>query len=307
MNCEEYRQAIGADPSFDGGAVHLSECASCQAYRKEMLQLDKAINAALSIDVPELNMPELPDLDTSNIVPLSSRRWAPPTLLAMAATVLLAAFVGLRMFGSAGDYDTLGEELLAHLDHEPYALRVTNVPVPDDRLTSVVPADMAQLDHSAGLITYAQTCRINGRDVPHLDRLVPALSRHAHRRLEHPNSPLVLALISWRGGRGHRASVEHELTRKRIAVSIWPRARCETDPNDRAEAQQNRGNDGAQPSGGGGGGGRSEPPTAPAIASDVSSRIDWRMSTPVAASICSDRDTTAAGSWLMNPGIPPWP
>jgi hypothetical protein len=182
MNCEEYRQAIGADPSFDGGAVHLSECASCQAYRKEMLQLDKAINAALSIDVPELNMPELPDLDTSNIVPLSSRRWAPPTLLAMAATVLLAAFVGLRMFGSAGDYDTLGEELLAHLDHEPYALRVTNVPVPDDRLTSVVPADMAQLDHSAGLITYAQTCRINGRDVPVTVLLMP------HEKVDGPQS-----------------------------------------------------------------------------------------------------------------------
>ena len=168
MNCEEYRQAIGADPSFDGGAAHLSECAPCQAYRKEMLRLDKAINAALSIDVPELNMPELPDLDTSNVVSLSTRRWSPPTLLAMAATVVLAAFIGLRMFGSVGDYDTLGEELLAHLDHEPYALRVTNVPVPDNRLTAVVPADVAQLDHSAGLITYAQTCRINGREVPHL-------------------------------------------------------------------------------------------------------------------------------------------
>ena len=43
MNCEEYREAIAADPSFDGGAGHLSECAACQAYRKDMLELDKAI------------------------------------------------------------------------------------------------------------------------------------------------------------------------------------------------------------------------------------------------------------------------
>ena len=73
MNCDQYREAISADPSFDGGAGHLSECASCQAYRQEMLELDKAISAALSIDVPELKMPELPDVDTSNVVQLSKR------------------------------------------------------------------------------------------------------------------------------------------------------------------------------------------------------------------------------------------
>jgi hypothetical protein len=32
----------------------------------------------------------------------------------------------------------------------------------------VVPATLARLDHSAGLITYAQTCVVNGREVPHL-------------------------------------------------------------------------------------------------------------------------------------------
>ncbi|NIL93921.1 MAG: DUF3379 family protein [Woeseiaceae bacterium] len=168
MNCNEYREAIGADPSFDGGAGHLSECASCQAYRREMLELDRTISAALSIDVPELTVPELPDIDTGNVVSLSHRRWSPPTLLAMAATVVLAAFIGIRMIGSGGEFDSLADQLLAHIDHEPYALRVTDVPVSDTRLESVVPAAVARLDHSAGLITYAQSCRINGRDVPHL-------------------------------------------------------------------------------------------------------------------------------------------
>ena len=31
-----------------------------------------------------------------------------------------------------------------------------------------MPATLASLDHSAGLITYAQTCVVNGRKVPHL-------------------------------------------------------------------------------------------------------------------------------------------
>lgn len=168
MNCEQYREAIGADPSFDGGAAHLSECASCQAYRQEMLQLDAAIGAALSIEVPRLDIPELPEVDSGNVVSLSSRRFAPPALFAMAATVVLAAFLGFRLLGSGSEYDSLAEQLLAHIDHESYSLRVTDVPVSDARLAEVVSADVATLDHGAGVITYAQSCEINGRDVPHL-------------------------------------------------------------------------------------------------------------------------------------------
>ena len=62
MNCEEYRESIAADPSFDGGAGHLSECSACQAYRKEMLALNQRISRALALDVPEANVPELPEI-----------------------------------------------------------------------------------------------------------------------------------------------------------------------------------------------------------------------------------------------------
>lgn len=168
MNCEQYREAIAADPSFDGGAGHLSECEACQAYRREMLELDRMIGAALAIDVPEPVVPELPDIDTDKVVALPRRRWSSTALLAMAATVVLAAFIGMRMFAPEPQFDSLAEQLLAHLDHEPYALVVTDVPVSDARLESVVPADVARLDHGAGLITYAQSCVINGRQVPHL-------------------------------------------------------------------------------------------------------------------------------------------
>ena len=168
MNCEDYRQAIAADPSFDGGAGHLSECAACQAYRNDMLELERTISRALTLDVPELNLPELPDIDSSNVVALPKRRLSPPVWMAMAATVVLAAFVGFRMMGAGTEYDSLGEELLAHIDHEPYGLRVSDKAVSDAQLERVVPAEVARLDHSAGLITYAQSCVINGREVPHL-------------------------------------------------------------------------------------------------------------------------------------------
>ena len=168
MNCEDYRQAIATDPSFDGGAGHLGECSACQAYRREMLELDRTISRALALDVPQLEMPELPDIESDKVVALGKRRMSPPAWLAMAAAVVLAAFVGLRMIATGPQFDTLGEELLAHLDHEPYALKVTDVPVTDARLARVVAADVARLDHSAGLITYAQSCIVNGHEVPHL-------------------------------------------------------------------------------------------------------------------------------------------
>ncbi len=167
MNCDEYKEAISGDPSFDGGAGHLSECSSCQAYRQEMIALDDKILRALSLNVPELNMPELPEIETGNVVLLSSRRrFSPPTWFAMAATVVVAALIGIRFVGV--DNQTLAEEVLAHLDGEPNALVVTDVAVSDERFRSVVPAKIASMDRSVGLITYARSCEINGRDVPHL-------------------------------------------------------------------------------------------------------------------------------------------
>ncbi len=169
MNCNEYKEAIAADPSFDGGAGHLSECTDCQSFRREMQSLDDKIARALAIDVPGLELPELPDISAENVVALSARKpLSKRTWLALAASVMLAAVIGYRMSGIGVEYDSLADEVLAHLDHEPAALRISSTPVSDRRLARVVPADVARPDHSAGLITYAQTCVINGNRVPHL-------------------------------------------------------------------------------------------------------------------------------------------
>lgn len=167
MNCEEYKQAISADPAFDGGADHVSACAECQAYRREMQALNLKIAKAMQLSVPALKLPELPAVD--NVVPLAAREpLSKPVWFAMAASVVFAVIMGARLLGVGVSYDSLGEEIIAHLDHEPYALRVTDTPVSDSRLQNVVPASIAELDHAAGLITYAQTCKIDGKYVPHL-------------------------------------------------------------------------------------------------------------------------------------------
>jgi hypothetical protein len=170
MNCEQCQQAIGADPEFAGAAAHVSECAACSAYRDDMQALDLKIGRALAISVPELVLPELPGVELDKVVGLPGRRHlSPPTWFALAASVMLAAVIGIRFAGDQGSaYESLADEVLAHVSHEPNALLVTDRAVPDEHLHKVVPGSVATLDHSGGLITFAEICPINGRDVPHL-------------------------------------------------------------------------------------------------------------------------------------------
>ena len=91
-----------------------------------------------------------------------------PVWFAIAATVVLAASISVRMSGVFESYGTLADEILAHIDHEPGALRVTDVPVSDDQLARAVPASLGVYERGESLITYAQPCVINGNSVPHL-------------------------------------------------------------------------------------------------------------------------------------------
>jgi hypothetical protein len=169
MNCNDYKEALTADPGFEDESGHVDSCASCQAYRTEMLAFNDKIAAAMAINVPELTMPELPEIDTEKVTPLVARRRLPkPVWFALAATVLLAVFVGIRNSDMGSIEGTLEEQVLAHVDHEPRAFRVTSTPVSDSRLAKVVPDNLAAMNHDTGLITYAQSCVINGKTIPHL-------------------------------------------------------------------------------------------------------------------------------------------
>ena len=171
MNCDAFKEAIAADPSgaFDG-AEHADGCASCAAYREEMRSLDAKITRALAIDVPELKMPELPSIADDNVTSLPvTRKRRGTTWIAIAASFALAAIVGVWMFGGPGiTYGSLEEEILAHIDHEPGSLRVTDVPVSDAQYSAVVNPDIGSMDRDVGLVSYAMSCVIHGHTVPHL-------------------------------------------------------------------------------------------------------------------------------------------
>ena len=174
MNCEEYREAIAADPraSSEATAGHAALCESCAAFTADMRALDRRIARALEIEVPALGMPDLSAVDGGNVsaLPVAKRSiLSRPTWLAIAASFVLAAIVGIQLFGTIpGGEASLSEQILAHLDHEPGALRVTDVAVSNEQLDRVVNPSVSSMDRDIGLISYAQSCIINGKTVPHL-------------------------------------------------------------------------------------------------------------------------------------------
>lgn len=174
MDIEQLKESIAADPS---APIDLSELAAedravVEAFRDEMLELDRRIGKALAIDVPALNMPELAAEDgADNVVSLPSkpkRFQRAPLWLGLAASAALVAVLGGRTFIGGTDYSALADEVVAHLDYEPHALTVTSTPVSEQRLQRVVDTGKAELGGHLGLVTYAQTCIINGKTVPHL-------------------------------------------------------------------------------------------------------------------------------------------
>ena len=136
---------------------------------RKLRALDLKIAKALQIDVPPLVMPELGEVGDDNVTALPPRqRSRKLAWYAIAATVVLATSIAIRLSGPFASYDSLAAEVLAHVDHEPRSMRVVDTAVPDDRLQRTVPATMAVFDRGESLITYARTCVINGKNVPHL-------------------------------------------------------------------------------------------------------------------------------------------
>jgi len=175
MNCEEYRQAITADPSesFADGAAHAAGCAGCSRYRDGMRALDRRIAAALAIDVPPPGIPDLPPVaeESGNVVKFpggrSGKGWA-PLWLGVAAGLGVAAFVGFGLLSTEPSGATLAEQVIAHMDYEQASREVTSVSVPERELHEVIDSRVSAMDTGIGLVTYAQSCVINGNTVPHL-------------------------------------------------------------------------------------------------------------------------------------------
>ena len=163
MNCEAFRARVAADPAEADAAclAHADECAACAAFAQRVRDAEWLIHRALRFDVAALRSGEQPP----------SGRWhRAATGWAGIAAVLVA---GLAVwFGVGGgpqtDSQRLVAEILEHWHGEPAAWVTTDVAVSPAALVDVV-ADDALLDSAGlGLISYARSCYVRGRWVPHL-------------------------------------------------------------------------------------------------------------------------------------------
>ncbi|MEQ8207423.1 MAG: DUF3379 family protein, partial [Woeseia sp.] len=113
---------------------------------------------------------ELPELDvTASVTTLTPRRrMTTPAWFGMAAGIALAAYFGLQSLAPDVPSLSLAEQVVAHLDHEAGSRVVSSDPVSERTLHSVVSKDVAQMSPGIGLITYARSCEVNGRVIPHL-------------------------------------------------------------------------------------------------------------------------------------------
>lgn len=185
MRCEEFRQRLDSDPGadFPGRSAHAAACPDCARYAAESAVFERRLAAALAVDVPEFPI-DLPadghdgDGRGDNVVSLDQRRrgrgarWRGlPAWAGVAAALALAVTLALQ-FGTGPhqlDSSALGAEVIAHMEHEPYSRVVTDEAVAGDELRQVLAPAVSRLDSGrVGLVTYAKTCPINGRDVPHL-------------------------------------------------------------------------------------------------------------------------------------------
>jgi hypothetical protein len=108
--------------------------------------------------------------DALRVEPPMPRGRRGPALLPLAAAAALvlaaSAWLGLRI-QDPNVAGSLGEELVAHILHEPQALVVAAESVPQARVDAVLQRAGATLKRPVGLVTYAILCPFRGRMVAH--------------------------------------------------------------------------------------------------------------------------------------------
>jgi len=88
-------------------------------------------------------------------------RWA-----SLVGSVLAGAVLGAWLW-SVGQGNSLGEDVLSHIEDESAAL-AGGGPAPAERVSRVLEQGGIRLRPGAGEVVYAKTCRFRGRSVPHL-------------------------------------------------------------------------------------------------------------------------------------------
>ena len=165
MDCQEYRQRIEADPAWtdEAGAAHERDCGACAAYARRLRASERLISEALRFDVASVR-----EQDGASTAPRSQSSMR--TTWAMAASAAVAA-VGVWLvlnYVPSGNPERLVAAVQDHWYHEPESWVQTSSPVNTSTLeTALSGSARVDLDR-LNVVSYARSCLVNGRWVPHL-------------------------------------------------------------------------------------------------------------------------------------------
>ena len=164
MECLEFRRQAGADPQHLGPEArqHAAACQQCAGHLAALLALDERILAALQVPVQAVGTAAAPRRGGAAIAVLDRRRW-----MALAASIIGGVLVGTLLW-VGGPRNSLAQDLIEHLDHEPEALVATKRPEEDTVLGKVLERGGIRLRPDVPLVSYASSCRFRGHTVPHL-------------------------------------------------------------------------------------------------------------------------------------------
>lgn len=166
MNCLEFRRLVTIDPrTRDAEALeHRKRCPQCDAMYQRTLATEQLLDRAVNIDVPK-------DL-ASNILARHHNKYASKTrtwrnvgLNAIAASLILAAGIGLGMKLSNPTDNTLPHYVLQHVYDELPLLTSSN-PMKPAVLKQALQEEHLTLTGDMENLKYAGACAIrNGRGI----------------------------------------------------------------------------------------------------------------------------------------------
>ncbi len=164
MECLEFRRQAGADPQHLGleARQHAAACSRCTGHLAALLALDERILTALQVPVQVPGAAAAPRRGGAAVAGLDRRRW-----MALAASIIGGVLVGTLLW-VGGPRNSLAQDLIEHLDHEPGALVATKRPEEDAVLGKVLERGGIRLRPDAPLVSYASSCRFRRHTVPHL-------------------------------------------------------------------------------------------------------------------------------------------
>lgn len=154
MNCEEFRRAVGAEPTTSRleALEHAAGCAECARFRSDMRSMDGLIHKALALDL--------------TAAPAKAAPRSMPVNWRIAATILVSVAV-LALGWIAYPSQSLANDIVTHVLSESRALDPTDRKVDAQWIQAVLRRSGVSLASNDLDVSFAAPCWIRGRRAPH--------------------------------------------------------------------------------------------------------------------------------------------